>query len=109
MRTLPLSCFHRFPVKSSMFTFLFCISSYCLLLAPVSCTTAKNTTNINWKQMSVLVYTKNGKGYVHTNIPSAVAAMKEMGVQNGFSVDVSDDPSVFNEANLKKYNALVFT
>lgn len=61
------------------------------------------------KNSRVLVYTKNGKGYVHDNIASAVAAVKELGVANGFTVDVSDDPAVFSEANLKKYQLLIFT
>ena len=49
----------------------------------------------------VLVYTKNGKGYVHDNIASAVACIQQLGKTNNFKVDVSDDPSVFTEANLK--------
>lgn len=61
------------------------------------------------KNSRVLVYTKNGKGYVHDNIPSAVACVKELAVANGFSADVSDDPAVFTEANLKKYQLLIFT
>ncbi|MEJ0033904.1 MAG: hypothetical protein WDO15_27850 [Bacteroidota bacterium] len=31
----------------------------------------------NWKKINVLVYTKNGKGYVHDNIPFAVEALKK--------------------------------
>ncbi|HEX7691788.1 MAG TPA: ThuA domain-containing protein [Sediminibacterium sp.] len=61
------------------------------------------------KGSRVLVYTKNGKGYVHDNIPSAVAAIKELGKQNGFAVDVADTSLVFTEDNLKKYNMLIFT
>ncbi len=61
------------------------------------------------KTMQVLVYTKNGKGYVHDNIASAVACIRELGAANNFKVEVSDDPSVFNEATLKKYTLLVFT
>jgi len=61
------------------------------------------------KNSKVLVYTKNGKVYVHDNIASAVASIKEMGVENHFTVDVSDDPSVFTEANLKNYQFLIFT
>ena len=57
----------------------------------------------------VLVYTKNGKGYVHDNIASAVACIKQLGKTNNFKVEVSDDPSVFTEANLKKYQLLIFT
>lgn len=67
------------------------------------------------KGSRVLVYTKNqlitktGKGYVHDNIASAVACMQKLAAENGFTVDVSDDPAVFVESNLRKYNFLVFT
>ena len=57
----------------------------------------------------ILVYTKNGKGYVHDNIASAVNCIQNLGKQNNFKVDVSDDPNVFTEANLKKYQLLIFT
>jgi type 1 glutamine amidotransferase len=61
------------------------------------------------KNSRVLVYTKNGKGYVHDNIASSVICIQELGAANKFMVDVSDDPSVFNENNLKKYNLLIFS
>src|SRR6478752_7651962 len=61
------------------------------------------------KGSRVLVYTKNGKGYVHDNIASAVACVKELGKANGFTVDVADTSTVFTEENLKKYNMLIFT
>jgi type 1 glutamine amidotransferase len=64
---------------------------------------------VKWKNINVLIYTKNGKGYVHDNIASAVQAIKEMAAQKGFHADVSDDPSVFTDDNLKKYDALIFT
>ncbi len=61
----------------------------------------------------VLVYTRNfvtnGKGYVHDNIASSVAAIRKMGAENGFAVDASDDPGVFTTANLKKYRVLIFS
>ncbi|MDD4869000.1 MAG: ThuA domain-containing protein [Kiritimatiellae bacterium] len=56
----------------------------------------------------VLVYTKYGKGFVHNCVQACADAVKELGKENGFGVDVSDDPSKFTEANLKQYNALVF-
>jgi len=75
------------------------------------CTAQKNTqvNEVKWNNIKVLVYTKNGKGYVHDNIPAAVACIKQLGSQKGFAVDVTDKPSDFNEENLKKYNALIFT
>lgn len=61
----------------------------------------------------VLVYTRNytpdGKGFVHDNIQSSVEAIKKLGAENGFAVDVSDDPKVFTSENLKRYKALVFS
>lgn len=62
-----------------------------------------------WKNVRVLVYTKNGKGFVHDNIPFAVAAIQKLGQQHGFRVDVSDQPAVMTEANLNAYTLLIFT
>jgi uncharacterized protein len=61
----------------------------------------------------ILVYTRNftpdGKGYVHDNIQASVDAIRKMGAENGFAVDVSNAPKVFADAALKQYNALVFS
>jgi uncharacterized protein len=63
-------------------------------------------------EKKVLVYTRNfvtnGKGYVHDNIASSVEAVKKLGKENHFTVDVSDDPKVFTDDNLKQYKALIF-
>ncbi len=53
-------------------------------------------------QKKILVYTKNGDGYVHDNIAASVEAIKKLGPENHFEVDVSDDPAVFTEENLKQ-------
>ncbi len=63
---------------------------------------------VNWQKVKVLVYTKNGKGYVHDNIPNAVLCIQKLGQQHGFSVDASDQPTVFTEENLKQYTLLIF-
>jgi len=65
-------------------------------------------TRVDWKKVSVLVYTKNGKGYVHENIPSAVSCIQKLGKQYGFKVDTSADASVMTEGNLKQYTLLIF-
>ena len=56
----------------------------------------------------VLVYTKSGKGYVHDNIPSAVACIQKMGREQGFKVDTSSNATVFTAKNLKQYTMLIF-
>jgi type 1 glutamine amidotransferase len=64
-------------------------------------------------QRRILVYTRNytpdGKGYVHDNIAASVAAIRKMGAERSFAVDVSDDPTSFTDANLRQYAALVFS
>lgn len=57
----------------------------------------------------VLVYTKNGEGYVHDNIPHSVASIKQLGKDHGFEVVASDNPAVFNEDSLNTYDALIFS
>lgn len=64
---------------------------------------------VDWTKVRVLVYTKNGTGYVHDNIPASIEAIGDLAKEHGFSVDVSDAPAVFAEDTLKKYNALVFS
>jgi type 1 glutamine amidotransferase len=63
---------------------------------------------VQWKKVKILVYTKNGKGYVHDNIPSAVKAIQKLGQEHKFQVDVSDDPAIFSDTNLKQYTFLLF-
>ena len=56
----------------------------------------------------VLVYQKNGKGFVHDNLAASAAEIQELGKQHGFGVDVSTNPAVFVDETLKKYQALIF-
>lgn len=61
----------------------------------------------------VLIYTRNhvseGKGFVHDNIGTSVAALKEICAGNGITCDASDNPEVFTPENLKQYGALIFS
>jgi uncharacterized protein len=65
--------------------------------------------SIDWSNVRVLVYTKNGNGYVHDNIPASIEAIRALAKEHTFAVDVSDDPAVFADDTLKKYDALVFS
>jgi len=57
---------------------------------------------------AVLVYTKNGKGFVHDNIVVCADAIRQLGQAHGFTVDVSSNATVFADDQLKKYRALIF-
>lgn len=60
------------------------------------------------KNSRVLLYTKNGKGYVHDNIPSAISCIKKLGEENGFTVEATEDPSIFNDKDLAGFKLVVF-
>ncbi|MCB0685973.1 MAG: PmoA family protein [Saprospiraceae bacterium] len=61
------------------------------------------------KGKKILVYTKNGKGYVHDNLAASVAAIKKLGKENGFLVDATDSASIFTSPGLSDYDAIVFS
>ncbi len=90
-------------MRSYLKLYFFILSLGCLVLNE-----AAAAAKFNWKKVKVLVYTKNGKGYVHDNIPSAVACVQKLGQEQGFKVEVADNPEIFTEANLKQYTLLLF-
>lgn len=86
-------------MKSLISIFIFCL---------IVSTALAEDGKVSWKKVKVLVYTKNGKGYVHDNIPFAVKCIQKLGDQYGFKTDVSESPTVFTEENLKQYSILIF-
>ena len=67
------------------------------------------TLTAQLKNKHVLIFTKNGKGYVHENIPASIAALQKLGVENGFTTDTTTKSALFNDNNLKKYDAIIFS
>lgn len=55
----------------------------------------------------VLIFSKTA-GFRHDSIPDGIAAIRQLGQQNGFDVDATEDSSSFNDANLSGYQAVVF-
>lgn len=55
----------------------------------------------------VLVYSRTA-GFRHASIEPGIAALREIGSANGFAVDATEDPSVFNAANLRQYAVVLF-
>lgn len=89
------------------FVLLFSVESHSFFKEPSDGNT-KVAKRVKWKKVKVLVYTKNGKGFVHDNIPYAVASIQKLAKEKGFTVDVSDNSDVFTEENLKQYTLLLF-
>lgn len=55
----------------------------------------------------LLVFTKT-TGFRHDSIPDGLAAIRQLGQQNGFTVDHTEDAAQFNDANLSRYQTIVF-
>lgn len=60
-------------------------------------------------QKRVLIYTHNGKGYVHENIAASVEALKKLCQENGYAAEATDDPQFFTTANLAKFQCIIFS
>jgi uncharacterized protein len=76
--------------------------STCIALLSFSCLRAFGD------EPRVLVYQKNGKGFVHDNLVASAVAIQELGKQHGFGVDLSTNAAAFADETLKNYRALIF-
>lgn len=64
---------------------------------------------IRGDEKQVLIYTKNGEGYVHENIAASVAALELICAEEGILTEVSDQPSVFTRENLERFDVIIFS
>src|SRR6478752_1959581 len=55
----------------------------------------------------VLVFSRT-TGFRHASIPDGIAAIRTLGATRGFVVEATEDPSQFNDGNLRRFNAVVF-
>lgn len=54
-----------------------------------------------------LIFSKT-LGFRHVSIPDGIAAIRQLGAENDFVVDASEDSIVFSVANLARYKAVIF-
>ena len=60
-------------------------------------------------EKKVLIYTKNGEGYVHENIPASVICLKNICAANRWTYEVTDDASICTPEKLDQFDVLVFS
>jgi type 1 glutamine amidotransferase len=60
------------------------------------------------KGKKILVFTKNGEGFVHDNLEANVNMFLRLGKQYGFTVDSTSNSAVFSTSDLFQYDAVVF-
>ena len=58
-------------------------------------------------EIHVLVFSKT-EGFRHASIADGKKALIDMGKQKGFTVDTTEDASIFTEEELQRYNVIVF-
>ncbi|WP_019331224.1 ThuA domain-containing protein, partial [Streptomyces sp. TOR3209] len=55
----------------------------------------------------VLVFSRTA-GFRHSSIDDGIAALRDLGAANNFTVDATEDPGAFTTGNLARYEAVVF-
>jgi type 1 glutamine amidotransferase len=58
-------------------------------------------------RFKALVFSKTA-AFRHSSIPTAVAAVRQLGAENNFAVDATEDAAAFNDANLAQYDVVIF-
>jgi uncharacterized protein len=58
-------------------------------------------------QERLLVFSKTG-GFRHASIKDGKIALQKLAIEHNFAVDFTEDASVFTDANLARYDAVVF-
>jgi len=56
---------------------------------------------------TVLVFSKTA-GFRHDSIPAGIAAIQQLGAENGFAVEATEDAGAFTAENLSHYSAVVW-
>src|SRR5690606_30674345 len=74
-----------------------------LLAAPLSAEAATAAE----PAFKVLVFSKT-TGFRHDSIPEGIAAVQQLGQENNFEVDTTEDSAQFTDQNLAQYQAVVF-
>lgn len=98
---------------------------FCAMLTLVACnnspSSTPNATNNNNNEIDdeptavevrtgpfkALIYSRTA-GFRHASIEAGIAAIEQLGAENDFSVDATEDPNQFEFANLINYELVIF-
>jgi type 1 glutamine amidotransferase len=58
-------------------------------------------------RFKALVFSKTA-AFRHASIPTAVAAVRQLGAEHDFAVDATEDAAAFTDANLANYDVVIF-
>lgn len=57
----------------------------------------------------ILIYTRNGEGYVHDNIPASVRGIRALCMKRGYTVDATDNSAMFTDESLARFDCIIFS
>lgn len=80
-----------------------------LYLIIIALFAAMNISAQDVKGKSVLIYTRNGEGYVHDNIEASVKALEEICEMLGVSTIHTDDPRIFQDKAFMDFDGIIFS
>jgi len=80
-----------------------------MLLSIAACCLSCGTGQDPVAGKKILIYTRNGSGYVHDNIQASVEALEEICTGLGIETHATDTPVVFSSENLAGYDAIIFS
>jgi uncharacterized protein len=83
------------------------MKSIALIVSIIFFLSCSSTKNINKTAKQVLVFSKT-QAYRHASITEGKQALLQLGLENQWAVDTTEDASVFITENLKKYKTVVF-
>ncbi|MBB5798890.1 ThuA domain-containing protein [Streptomyces caelestis] len=73
----------------------------------LGCVSGPASSQDDAEDKRVLVFSKTA-GFRHDSIPEGVAAVRQLGEQDGFTVDATENAGAFTSSNLRRYDAVVF-
>lgn len=82
-----------------------------VLISQISFTQTLDLSHYSHNEQSntfkALVFSKTA-GFRHSSIPDGISAIQQLGVENNFLVDTTEDASKFNNVTLSQYQAVIF-
>ena len=81
------------------------LSLFSILMLSSSMSYAQLKVN---KSKKLLIYTKNGDGYVHENIATSVATLQEICKKLGVKTVVSNQPKIFTSEEMDSFDGVFF-
>ena len=76
-------------------------------LSILSCSFVLSGKAMAQEDFRILVFSKTA-GFRHPSIADGIAAIQNLGVENQFDVEATEDASIFNSADLVRFQAVVF-